>query len=312
MKGKILITDTLFIEPEHEGQIRDAGYEIERLNKSEATEDELVEAVKGKIGYILGGIEKVTDKIIGAGVDLKAIVFTGIAYKDFITGWEKATEKGVAIANTPDGPTYAVAEWAITMALAMNRNIFDLGRIGDKKFLTTPGIENQQIGIVGLGRIGSQIGEIIRVFRPASVSYWNRTRKLEKEKELSINYSELPDLLNGSDIVFVCLSKDVGENFIGEKELKMMKNNALLLTFMHSKVIDEVALLHVLQEGRIRAVSDYPAKSSAFNDLPMSRWYSFNASNAFNTASEIKLVSDMATQSLLNLLETGEDNNKVN
>src|SRR5882757_6273946 len=125
MKEKILITDSLFIFPEHEKLLNDAGYEIERLDKLSATEDELVEAIKDKVGYILGGIEKVTEKVIDAGDKLKAIIFTGIGYKDFIPAWEHATEKGIAIANTPNAPTHAVSEWAITMALAMNRGIFD-------------------------------------------------------------------------------------------------------------------------------------------------------------------------------------------
>lgn len=52
---KILVTDTLFIFPEHEARLRDAGFEIERLPKPDATGEELIEAVKGKVGYILGG-----------------------------------------------------------------------------------------------------------------------------------------------------------------------------------------------------------------------------------------------------------------
>ena len=76
-KGIILITDSLFIFPEHEEKIRTAGYKIERLNEVEAGEDELIKAVKGKVGYILGGIEKITDKVVEAGAELKVISFTG-------------------------------------------------------------------------------------------------------------------------------------------------------------------------------------------------------------------------------------------
>jgi len=64
MSNKILITDTLFITDEHVKRIEEAGYEITRLKKANATEDELISALKGKVGYILGGIEKVTDKVI--------------------------------------------------------------------------------------------------------------------------------------------------------------------------------------------------------------------------------------------------------
>jgi len=65
-KPSILITDTLFILPEHEQMIRDAGYEIERLATPTASEEELIRHIKGKVGYVLGGIEKVTDKVVEA------------------------------------------------------------------------------------------------------------------------------------------------------------------------------------------------------------------------------------------------------
>lgn len=308
MKQKILITDSLFIFPEHEKMLVDAGYEIERLDKPEATEEELIEAVKDKVGYILGGTEKITDKIIDAADSLKAVVFTGIGYKDFIPNHEYVTENGVAIANSPDGPTHAVAEWAITMALAMNRNIFDLGRAGEKKFITSKGLEKQKIGIIGLGRIGKEIAEMLKPFKTGEISYWSKN-----QKDVSgLNYSELGDLLKESDIVLLCVSKDAGENFIGEKELAQMKDGTLLVSFTHPGTIEEKALLKELKSGRIRAASDYPMKSEEFKNLPMSNWYCFNASGAFNTFAGLKLTSDLATRSMINLLQTGKDENQVN
>lgn len=305
---KILITDSLFILPEHEEKLREAGFEIERLDKPQATEEELIGAIKGKDGYILGGIETLTDKIIDSADNLKAIVFTGIGYKDFIPNHEHVTSKGIAIANTPDAPTHAVAEWAVTMALAMNRNIFDLGRAGEKKFMTSKGIENQHVGIIGLGRIGKEIAEMIQPFRPASISYFSK----HKHDDSQIEYKELDTLLKDSDIIFLCVSKDAGKNFFGKEQLAHMKDSSLLVTFMAENIIDEEALFVELKTGRIRAVSDHAIHNEESNNLPMGTWYCFNASNAFNTTTEIKLCSDMATESMINLLTTGEDKNKVN
>ncbi len=311
-KGTILITDSLFIFPEHEKMMIDAGYEIERLNKLCATEEELIEAIKGKAGYILGGIEHVTEKVIDAGNELKGIVFTGIGYKDFIPAWEYATKKGIAIGNAPDGPTQAVAEWAVTSALTMNRSFLDLGRAGTKDFMTTSGIEGQNIGIIGLGRIGKRIIEMLKVFKPASVSYYSKHQHEDAERDLNIKYKDLNALLSESDIVFLCVSKDAGDNFLKKEELAHMKDNTLLVSFLGPTYINEEALLSELQQGRIRAISDYPATNEDFKKLPMSNWYCFNGSNAFNTKTELKLVSDMVTKTILNLLSTGEDTYKVN
>ncbi len=311
-KGKILITDSLFIFPEHEKIIADAGYEIERLNKLCATEDELVESIKGKIGYILGGIEHVTEKVIDAGSELKGIVFTGIGYKDFIPAWEYATKKGIAIGNAADGPTQAVSEWAVTAALAMNRGFFDLGRTGTKDFITTGGVEGQKIGIIGLGRIGKNIAKMLQGFKPESVSYYSKNRHEDAEKSLGLQYKDLKTVLSESDIIFVCVSKDAGQGFISEKELLQMKDGSLVVSFMSPGIIDELALLDELKKGRIRAISDYPMKNESFKDLPFGTWYSFNGSNAFNTKMELKLVSDMVTKTILNLLSTGKDEYRVN
>lgn len=305
---KILITDSLFIGQEHEEKLKNSGFEIERLDKPEASEEEMVQAIKDKDGYILGGIEKLTDKIIDSADNLKAIVFTGIGYKDFIPNYQYITSKGIKIANTPNAPTHAVAEWAITMALAMNRNIFDLGRAGEKKFVTSKGIEGQNIGVVGLGRIGKEIVSMIKPFLPASISYFSK----HKHDDVHIEYKELNILLKESDITFLCVSKDAGNHFFGKEQLTQMKDGSLLVTFMAEGIIDEEALLAELKTGRIRAVSDHPIRKNESNSLPMGVWYCFNASNAFNTETEIKLCSDMATDSMINLLKTGDDKNKVN
>ena len=312
MKDQILITDSLFIFPEHEQILKDAGFDIQRIDKPAATEEELIEDIKGKVGYILGGIEKVTDQVINSADKLKAIVFTGIDYKSFIPSWKIATEKGIAIANTPDCPTHAVAEWAITMALAMNRNIFDLGRAGKKDFLTTRGLENQKIGVVGFGRIGREITKMIQPFRPQSISYYSQHKHEDSEQSLGINYLELSHLLNESDIIFLCVPSFAGKDFLGASELALIKNGALLVSIVSDGVVNETALLAELQKGRIRAASDHPLKDSAANELPLSTWFCFKNSNAFNTFNELKYTSDTAVQSLLNLLKTGEDKNKVN
>ena len=115
MTKKVLITDSIFIFPDHEKMITDAGYEIERLDKSTATEEELIQVVKGKVGYILGGIEKITDKVIEAADELRVISFTGADWKQFIPGHDLATKKGIAITNTPGANSYAVAEYTLTL-----------------------------------------------------------------------------------------------------------------------------------------------------------------------------------------------------
>jgi phosphoglycerate dehydrogenase-like enzyme len=307
----ILITDTLFFSKEHEERLKQAGYDFERIEKPDATEDELVKAVKGKVGYLLGGIEQITEKVIDAADRLKVISFTGIDYKAAIATWQYATQKGIAITNTPDGPTNEVTEWALTAALMMNRHFLELGRVKrDKKFLVTKGLEGQSIGIIGLGRIGSRIAEVVGAFRPANVGYNSPHRHQDKESQLNVSYFDLPDLLQHSDVIFLC-ADSAAKNLLDTEQFGKMKDDALLVNITHPGVIVEEALYNALAESRIRAISDHPMENERFSELPLDRWYCMNTSSTI-TESGAMLMSDQATNSLLNILKTGNDEFLVN
>jgi glyoxylate reductase len=311
MKGKILITDSLFIFPEHEQQLADAGYEIERLDIPAATEEQLTQHLSGKVGYVLGGIEKVTDKVIEAAGDLKVIVFTGADWINFIPGHEKATERGIAIANTPGANAYAVAEYTITLILAMTRNIFELGRTGQTKFQTTDSLNQLTVGIIGMGTIGSRVARILKALGAKDIVYYSREQKPEIEKETGACFVSQEELLSRSDIVTLHASKEAGTGFIGKEELSKMKDGSLLVNCGFTGGVDADALYAELQSGRIRAAQDDPM-DDRFSLLPLSVWFNSNSHTAYNTHEANKTASDMAVKSLLNLLATGEDEHRVN
>ena len=210
---KLLITDNLFIFQEHEEKLKEMGFEIERLDTPQATENELIEALQGKDAYILGGIEKVTEKIINSTDTLKMIAFTGTDWRQFIPGHELATKKGIAITNAPGANARAVAEYTLTAILAMTRNLQDLTRMGDKSFETTGSLYSQTVGIVGLGNIGEQLARLLQPFN-VNLIYYSRNRKENLESELGLQYVDLETLLAQSDIVSLHVSKEVGDEFI--------------------------------------------------------------------------------------------------
>lgn len=152
---------------------------------------------------------------------------------------------------------------------------------------------------------------MIQVFKPANVAYYSRERKEERERLLNIHYKPLTELLGASDVVFLCVSADAGKDFLDKKELSEMKDDALLVSFVHPGPINEEALLAELKSGRLRAISDYPMKNKDFKNLPVSNWYSFKESNT-NSGAKIKKMSNAATQSMINVLKTGKDQYKVN
>jgi len=308
---KLLITHSLFMFTEHEIQLEEAGFEIERLDLPEATEEQLIEALKDKDAYILGGLEKVTEKVIESTDQLKAIVFTGSDWRHFIPGYELATKKGIAIANAPGANKYAVAEYVITLILGMTRNIFELGRTGEKTFQTTPSLSELTIGIIGMGKIGQQVTKMLKGLGVKEVLYWSRNRKESFEKETGAIYTELDDVFKKSDIVSQHLSKEAGVNFITKEHLAKLKDKSLVINCGSVEAMDTEALYEELSSGRLRAAQDRPL-GDRFNKLPLSTWFSSNSSTAYNTHEANKKASDMVVTSIINLLDDGEDVFKVN
>src|SRR5207244_3159783 len=115
--------------------------------------------------------------VISAADKLKAIVFTGAGYKEFIPGLAEATAKGIAVANAPGGNAAAVAEYTLTLILAMTRNVFGLGRTGKDNFRTTPSLHDLEVGIIGLGSVGLLVALNLKSLGVNSIRYFTPHRK---------------------------------------------------------------------------------------------------------------------------------------
>lgn len=296
--GEILVTDTLFIQRKHEYLLEHAGFRIVRLSQVEATEAELGEAIKGKRGYILGGIEKVTIPVLAAADKLEVIVFTGVDYPPYIPAFKEAKQRGITIESVPSGPTHAVAEWAVSAALLMNRHLLDYASSPALGLRPVPGLENQQIGIIGYGRVGQYLAKMLTPFRPASVRFYSRHTQQTEGVHASIQTNDLDELLTKSDIVFLCISETGNQGWFNEEKIKRMKTNALLLSIAHRGVIDENVLYEAVRAKQIRAVIDQNV-NACFATLPSTHWFSTHQSLAFCTQSEIDLVSTMAVQKMI-------------
>ena len=306
----ILVTDTLFIEDEHVSALAAAGFAVERLPKTEASEAELTRALHGKVGYILGGIEKATARVLASATSLRAVVFAGADWQHFIPGHSFAKGRGIAIANTPGANKEAVAEYAITLMLAMVRNIFALGRTGTEKFATVRSLSELSVGIIGLGNIGSIVAKQAVTLGAKEVQYYRRTRKSERESALGISYTDLDTLLATSDIIMLHMSSEAGKHFIDAEKLAKMKDNALIINCSYEGAIDMDALYKELAQGRLRAAQDEPA-DSRFAVLPLSQWFCSNGHTAYNTHAANKKASDMAVSSIINLLKGRPDPERV-
>ncbi len=114
---KVLVTDTQFIFEDHVKKMNEAGIEVIRLKELKASAEQLKVALKGVDGYILGGIEEFTEPVLESTPDLKAVVFTGSGFKEFIPCYREALARGVRIAATSGANANAVAEYVLALIL---------------------------------------------------------------------------------------------------------------------------------------------------------------------------------------------------
>lgn len=311
MSNAILVTDKLFIFDEHIRAMQQAGFTVERLETATASEAELIAALNDKVGYILGGTEKVTPAVIEAANALKAIAFTGTDWTSFIPGYAQATEKGILIANAPGANAYSVAEYTLTLILMMLRRPLELGSTGTSRFITTGSIVDARIGIIGMGRIGELVARMAVALGATDVVYWSRQAKPVLHDELGLKFLPLEELMATSDVITTHVPSTAGE-ILTKDLLKTVNPGVVLINTGSELTYNKDGLYDLLVDQKARAAFDFPIEEHRFDQLTAETWFYSNASTAYNTHEAAKLASDMATQSLINLLTTGQDDYRVN
>jgi len=220
--------------------------------------DELIQKIKGKHGLLCLLSDRIDrDVMDAAGTQLKIISNYAVGYNNIDV--EEATKKGILVTNTPGVLTDATADltWALLMACA--RRIPESDRfVREGKFvgwgpMLMLGYEvyGRTIGIIGLGDIGTAVARRAKGFG-MKILYHNRKRNIDGEREVGAVYVSLDTLLKESDFItiHVPLTQETF-HLIGEKEIELMKKNAILINVARGEVVDEKALISALKEKRI-------------------------------------------------------------
>jgi len=196
-------------------------------------------------------------EVIAKARRLRIISRHGVGYDSIDV--DAARERGIYVTITP-ALSETVADMAFALILSAARMIpqghtyVKTGkwrRRSDRGLFMGTDVFGKTLGIVGLGRIGSVVAKRARGF-DMKVLYYDAVRNLELEQSLPLEYRSLPSLLAESDFVSIHtpLTKET-EGLIGEKELRTMKKEAILVNTSRGPVVDEKALYHALKEGRL-------------------------------------------------------------
>jgi D-3-phosphoglycerate dehydrogenase / 2-oxoglutarate reductase len=222
--------------------------------KTELTPEELKGIIKDYDALIVRSSTKVTKDIIGSAQRLKVIGRAGVGLDN--VDLEAATQKGIIVMNTPGGNTISTAEHTMSMLLALSRNIPQANlsvKKGEWKRSKFMGVElyNKTLGIIGLGRIGSELAKRAFSFGMKVLAY-DPFLSLEVAKSLGIEAVELKELLENSDYITVHTPlTEQTKHMISDKEFAIMKKSARVVNCARGGIIDEQALAKAIKEGKI-------------------------------------------------------------
>ncbi|MEX2540727.1 MAG: D-glycerate dehydrogenase [Trueperaceae bacterium] len=219
---------------------------------------ELLEGVRGKDGLLCLLTDTVDAEILDAAPELRIVSNYAVGFNNIDV--PAATERGVAVTNTPDVLTDTTADMAFALLLAASRRVVDghdLVRSGEWQGwgplqLLGGEVTGATLGLVGLGRIGRAMVPRAKGFG-MEVVYWNRTRLAsEEEAELGIEYASFGEVLQRSRFVSVHVAATPEtRHMVDARALRLLGSEGYLINTARGEVVDELALVEALRGGVI-------------------------------------------------------------
>ena len=226
----------------------------------DSSEDALLKILEGAVGLILRGDGIGSARVIEAAVDLKVIGRSGVGYDK--VDIQTANTRKIPVIITPGANSQAVAEAALTYMLALSKKMihWDIQlKQGNwrSRFEQSPGdLEGATLGIIGFGRIGYRLAELIRPFGMTVLAYDPHVAA-ERAAELDVKLVALDELLQKSDFVSIhSLLNENTKGMINHARLQMMKPGAILINLARGAIIENLDVLHeALTDGPLAAAA---------------------------------------------------------
>jgi lactate dehydrogenase-like 2-hydroxyacid dehydrogenase len=244
------------------------------------SEEELYRAVSDANVILAVPMSPFMDRaFLEAAKGLKLVLFMSVGHDNI--DLDAATEMGISVANNAGYNAVAVAEHAIMMVLALLKKAFYTHKLVIQGGWPQREVVNQEqylyelrgktLGVVGLGSIGTEVAKLAVAFG-ARVLYNKRNRLSEAEEvALGVEYGTLEDLLRNSHAISINapLTEET-RGMIGEAQIGMMRDDAVLVNTARSSLVDERALANALRRGKLWGagidVPRVPDKQGAFRE----------------------------------------------
>ena len=230
----------------------DGKYEFKIFNEAFTDENDAGEQLKNyEALLIMRERTKITKSLINKLKKLKFIITSGMRNKAI--DLDAAKQKKIIVCGTEIN-TNPAAEltWALILGLVRNFKE-EIDNMYQGYWQTTVGFElkGKILGLIGLGKIGSQVAKVGKAFGMQVVA-WSENLNLSHAKELGVLPMNKEDLIQTSD--FISIHVVLGErykNLITKKDLQMMKKSAFLINTSRGPVVNENDLVEALESNQI-------------------------------------------------------------
>ncbi len=252
MRPKVLISDAL--SPAAVQIFADRGVDVDFQPKLGSDKERLADLIGDFDGLAVRSATKVTPKVLERARRLRVIGRAGIGVDNVDIA--AATSRGIIVMNTPFGNSITTAEHAITLMLAMARQIpqadasTQAGKWEKNRFMGVE-ITNKTLGVIGCGNIGSIVVDRAHGLRMKVVAY-DPFLSPERARDLGVEKVELNELIRRSDFITLHAPlTDKTRNIIDARALAAMKKGVRIVNCARGGLVDEIALRAALDSGHV-------------------------------------------------------------
>jgi D-3-phosphoglycerate dehydrogenase len=216
---------------------------------------QLVEIIAGFDGYI-AGLDVIDRNVIDKAERLRVIARYGVGVDtvDLLA----AKEKGIIVTNTPGANSTSVAELAISMMLALARNLIpatQATRKGEWPRFNGITLAGKTVGLVGFGSIGKIVARYLVAFE-CDVLVYDPYIKITDPDHKRIQVVSLDELLAKSDFISLhCPSTPQTKGMVNTDFLSKVKPGAFLINTARGELVDEQAVINALQSGKLKGAA---------------------------------------------------------
>lgn len=222
MFKKIVVLESILLTDEGKEILKKYSQEIIFYDTKANSEEEIIDRINDADAVLLSFTTKITKRILDKCENIKYIgmccSFYGEKYSN--VDMKVANEKGITITYLKDYGDEGVPEYVVSELIRL------LHGLGNYQWRERPyELTNLNIGIIGLGKIGTMVANVLKYFG-ANIYYYSKTRKYEEEKK-GYQYLPLADLLRKCDIISTHLNRDVV--LLNEEEFTQFGNGKIYI-----------------------------------------------------------------------------------